>query len=175
MNNLTRIIAVVGCAAGLLTGCNEQPEQSNSTTTTTTADNHDDHDHTAGDGHDHADHENHDGHDSHDHGEEVTLGTTMIGDMQIECTQGHGEAEPGKELHLVVKLPYTDSGATVVRAWIGTEDRLASIVGKAEFAASNNNYDVHCEAPSPLPENAKWWIEIEKPDGSKELGSIRLR
>ena len=33
-----------------------------------------------------------------------------------------------------VKLPYNDKGATIVRAWIGTEDRLKSVAGKGEYA-----------------------------------------
>ncbi len=123
---------------------------------------------------------NDDGH-AHDdgaetgHGDEISIGSATIGGLEVECWQGHGTIAPSKELHLVVKLPYSDSGATTIRAWIGTEDRLASIVAKAEYAASHDDYDVHCEAPSPLPENPMWWIEIEKPDGSKQQGSIAVR
>jgi len=112
--------------------------------------------------------------DDHDHGhdDEISLGTTMIGDMTVECAQGHGEMEPGKESHLVVKLPYNDNGATIVRAWIGTDDRFMSTVGKGEYAASHDDYDIHAMAPAPLPEGAQWWIEIEKPDGTTVVGSI---
>jgi hypothetical protein len=28
-------------------------------------------------------------------------------------------------------------------------------------------------APDPLPENTMWWIEIEKTDGTKVLGSAQ--
>lgn len=58
-----------------------------------------------------------------------------------------------------------------MRAWIGTEDRTLSYVGKGEYAASHDDYDIHAVAPDPLPPGAKWWIEIEKPDGSKGIGS----
>ena len=116
----------------------------------------------------------HDGEEAHAHeeGEEVSLGTFKAGDMEIEAAQGHGMVEAGKEGHLVIKLPYKDDGATVVRAWIGTEDRTMSAVGKGDYAASHNDYDIHAVAPSPLPADAKWWVEIEKPDGTKTVGSV---
>ncbi len=111
--------------------------------------------------------------EEHDHAhDEVSLGTFAAGDMQIEAAQGHGMVEAGKEGHLVITLPYKDDGATVVRAWIGTEDRTLSSVGKGEYAPSHNDYDIHATAPSPLPADAKWWVEVEKPDGSKTVGSV---
>ncbi|MEX2578378.1 MAG: hypothetical protein WD342_04905 [Verrucomicrobiales bacterium] len=109
----------------------------------------------------------------HEH-EEIALGTFDIGGNSVEAAQGHGEVAPGKEGHLVIKLPFNDSGETVVRAWIGTEDRTLSAVGKGEYAPSHDDYDIHAVAPDPLPEGAKWWLEIEKPDGSKAVGSIPL-
>lgn len=112
--------------------------------------------------------------DEADHAhDETPLGRVMIGDMSVELAQGHGKVEAGKEGHLVVKLPYNDKGATIVRAWIGTEDRLQSAVGKGEYAASHDDYDVHAMAPDPLPENTMWWIEIQKPDGTKVIGSAK--
>ncbi len=87
--------------------------------------------------------------------------------------QGHGGVTAGKESHLVVKLPYNDAGATIVRAWLGTEDRTASLVGKGEYAPSHDDYDIHATAPDPLPEGTMWWIEIEKPDGAKVVGSAQ--
>lgn len=116
-------------------------------------------------------HEGESGGHGHEH-DEVSLGTFKAGDMEIEAAQGHGKVEAGKEGHLVIKLPYKDDGATVVRAWIGSEDRTLSSVGKGEYAPSHDDYDVHAVAPSPLPSGAKWWVEIEKPDGSKVTGSV---
>lgn len=159
MQSIIKILAVYGlfCALAIaVPGCKKQgdtpaPQSTDSVT-------HDDHDHS----HDH----------DHDHGEEVLLGTVTIGEYQVQCWQAHGEVEPGKEMHLVVKLPFNDNGATIVRAWIGTENRLASVVGRGEYAASHDDYDIHAEAPDPLPENAMWWIELERPDGTKAVGSI---
>ncbi|MCA9250007.1 MAG: hypothetical protein KDA54_02650 [Phycisphaerales bacterium] len=109
--------------------------------------------------------------DDHAH-DEVSLGEAAIGDVTVEFAQGHGKLEAGKEGHLVVKLPYNDKGATIVRAWIGTDDRLKSVVGKGEYAGSHDDYDVHAIAPDPLPENAMWWIEIQMPDGKKSVGWV---
>ena len=106
-----------------------------------------------------------------EHHDEVSIGTVTIGEHVIELSQGHGAVAAGAEGHLVVKLPYSDDGATVVRAWIGGEDRTFSLVGLAEYAPSHDDYDVHAVAPDPLPEGALWWIELEQPDGTKLVGS----
>lgn len=112
-------------------------------------------------------------HSEADHAhDEVALGTFDIGGIEVEAAQGHGAVEPGKEGHLVIKLPYNDQGETTVRVWIGTEDRTLSSVGKGEYAPAHDDYDIHAVAPDPLPDNATWWVEIEKPDGSKTVGSI---
>lgn len=166
MQSIIKIVAFFGlsCAlAATMAGCNQQDDTTASQQTESSV--HADHDR--------ADDHMHDDHD-HDHGEEVLLGTTIIGDHEVQCWQSHGEVEPGKEMHLVVKLPFNDNGATIVRAWIGTENRLASVVGRGDYAASHDDYDIHAEAPDPLPENAMWWIEIERPDGTRAVGSITI-
>ena len=108
--------------------------------------------------------------DGHTH-TEVGLGKIKLGDFDVDLAQGHGAVEPGKESHLVVKLPYSDHGATTVRAWVGSEDRTLSYVGKGEYAPAHDDYDVHATAPDPLPEDPRWWVEIELPDGKRLLGS----
>ncbi|MCO6436579.1 MAG: hypothetical protein J5J06_05780 [Phycisphaerae bacterium] len=121
-------------------------------------------------GHSHAMHGEANDHEDHP---EVDLGSFMIGDMSVGFAQGHGKVEAGKESHLVVKLPYDDKGATVVRGWIGTNDPTLSYVGKGQYAAAHGDYDVHAIAPDPLPETTMWWIEIEKPDGTRTVGSVK--
>ena len=130
--------------------------------------------HTHADGSTHSNHadDSHMGEEDHAH-DETALDPATIGEMTVELAQGHGAVTAGQESHLVVKLPYNDNGATVVRAWIGTEDRTLSYVGKGEYAPSHDDYDIHAMAPNPLPENTMWWIEIEKPDGTKSVGSAR--
>jgi len=105
--------------------------------------------------------------------DEQPLGAATIGDLEVELAQGHGPLVAGEEAHLVVKLPYSDGGATVVRAWIGTQDRTASYVGKGEYARAHDDYDVHATAPDPLPADPLWWIELETPGGTKLLGSAK--
>ena len=106
--------------------------------------------------------------------DEVSLGKFDIGGNIVEAAQGHGNVEAGKEGHLVIKLPYKDEGATVVRAWIGVEDRTLSSVGRGEYAPSHDDYDIHTVAPDPLADGTKWWLELEKPDGTKAIGSFPL-
>ncbi len=169
MNPTTKLIITTLAATALtLPGCgNESP----SATTPKSGPNNDAahaHDHGPDADHDHAaDAMNEDDH------EEVSLGSVRFGDLEVELAQGHGELAPGKELHLVVKLPESDNGATVIRAWLGTEDRFASVVAKADYAPSHDDYDIHATAPDPLPENTRWWIEIERPDGTKLLESVK--
>jgi hypothetical protein len=107
----------------------------------------------------------------HEH-DEVSLGTTRVGDLEVELAQGHGPVRAGAEGHLVVKLPYSDGGETVVRAWIGGEDRTLSYVGRGQYAPSHDDYDVHATAPDPLPEGVRWWVEVERPDGTRVVGSV---
>ena len=128
----------------------------------------DDHVHEPGDdsGHEQAEEQDH-------ANDETPLGSTMIGELEVELAQGHGAVAAGAEGHLVLKLPYSDAGSTVVRAWIGGEDRTLSYVGKGEYSASHDDYDVHATAPDQLPADPMWWIEIEQPDGSKLLGSAQ--
>ncbi len=173
MRQMFTILAVfVGLT--VVTGCERSAEQHTAQGTHEHADGttHTDHDtEVAGEHEEGHEHDGETGED-HDHAhDEVSLGTVTIDDMEMELAQGHGKIEAGKEGHLVVKLPYSDNGETVVRAWIGTEDRTLSLVGKGEYAPSHDDYDVHAVAPDPLPEKVMWWIEIEKPDGSKIVGS----
>lgn len=176
MLNNFRLLAVLMLSLSLtayLAGCDGEESGGQTRTSSTGGDDHD-HDHDDHD-HDHGDDEDHD-HGDHDHdGDDVSLGSAMIGDVEIEAHQGHGEAAAGKELHIVIELPYADSGATEVRVWIGTEDRFASVVEKAGYSADKGTYDAHAVAPDPLPENAAWWIEITQPDGSVHTGSIGLK
>jgi len=145
--------------SALLVGCGEKK--------TTAADDHG-HPHEEGEAHSEVKAE-----EEHDHAhDEVALGKFKAGELEIEAAQGHGMVEAGKEGHLVIKLPYNDAGASTVRAWIGTEDRTLSAVGKGEYAPSHDDYDIHAVAPSPLPADTQWWVEVEKPDGTKIVGSI---
>ncbi len=169
----TQLGLTLAASLGLmLTGCGESGDGPDTQSHET---NEDTHEHA--DGSTHAAHEDEVADEVADenapHEDEVALRSTMIADMQVELAQGHGPIKAGQEGHLVVKLPYNDNGATLIRAWIGTEDRTLSFVGKGEYTPSHDDYDVHAAAPDPLPENTMWWIEIEKPDGTKVVGSVK--
>lgn len=168
MKTITLLVAgtAIGCLVG---GCekqsgNQQPQGNTGS--------HESGTHAHDDGSTHDDHGSNETEQDHAH-DEVALATATIGQMQVELAQGHGAVAAGQEGHLVVKLPYNDNGETVVRAWIGTDDRTLSFVGKGEYAPSHDDYDVHAMAPDPLPDNVMWWIEIEKPDGTKVVGSAQ--
>lgn len=177
MNRMLLSMTLMCSLTLLLTGCRkEEPQKPAQPRTAATAEkNAESKTHTHADGSTHEDHKETDkAVANHDHAhDEVPLGSITMGDMKVELAQGHGKVEAGKEGHLVVKLPYSDKGATIVRAWIGTEDRTMSQVGKGAYAPAHDDYDVHAVAPNPLPENVMWWIEIQKPDDTKIVGSIK--
>lgn len=105
--------------------------------------------------------------------DEISIGSAAVGELEVELAQGHGPLVAGEQGHLVVKLPYNDRGASLVRAWIGTRDRTQSRVGLGEYAPSHDDYDIHASAPDPLPEGVQWWIEVQAPDGTRQLGSAQ--
>lgn len=164
LKNTICLIPAISLAA-LLVSCGEKKEPASETKTSESKES------SAAEA-DHGDHA-HSGDEDHAHDDvEVALGEFDIDGISVKAAQGHGNVEAGKEGHLVITLPYKDDGASLTRAWIGTEDRTMSSVGKGEYAASHNDYDIHAVAPDPLPDNASWWLEIEKPDGTKAVGSI---
>ncbi len=128
---------------------------------------HDDSTSTGTDSHTHDDGSPHGNHD--DGHESIELDPITIDGMNVQLTQNHGPVNAGEEEHLIVK--FDDADILAVRVWIGTEDRTLSFVGKGEYDTATGAYDVHTMAPDPLPENTMWWIEIEKSDGTKVLGS----
>jgi len=137
------------------------------------ADEHDAHVHGGGDEHGAGDAAHaHDGAGEEHAHDEVPLGTAQVGDLTVTFAQGHGAVAAGHEGHLVVKLPYSDRGETIVRGWIGGADRSASLVGRAEYAAAHDDYDLHATAPDPLPEGVRWWVELQRPAGTRVVGSV---
>jgi hypothetical protein len=101
----------------------------------------------------------------------VDLGTLQLGPHTVQLAQAHGPLAAGAEAGLVVKLPYTDGGATVVRGWLGSAERTLSHVGLGAYAPSHDDYDLHALAPDPLTAEVAWWVELELPDGTRLLGS----
>lgn len=119
-----------------------------------------------------------DGH-GHGHGGEVIeLGTTKIGDLTVRASRDKGELKPGGDAPIDAWLTTSDGKpATVsaVRFWIGTEDAKGSVKAKADIEdpAQPNHWHTHAELPSPVPDGAKLWVEIEV-GGQKSVGSLVL-
>ncbi len=136
---------------------------------------HDDAPSTPQDTHVHADGTTHAAHGEgmQDGHMEMPLEPVSIGGMSVVLTQNHGPVNAGQEEHLIVRITENGDEITGVRAWIGSEDRTMSYVGKGEYSLLSDAYDIHTMAPDPLPENAMWWIEIEMSDGTKLVGSAK--
>jgi hypothetical protein len=61
----------------------------------------------------------------------------------------------------------------IVRAWIGDEAATNVFIAKAEFEV--DHHCAHIEVPSPLPADAKLWVEIETADGTSLKGSTEVQ
>lgn len=107
---------------------------------------------------------------THSHGERP-MGSIQMENLTVGLMQGHGGLKAGATSHLQVKLPYTDGGATTVHAWLGGPQRPRASAGKGEFDAGRGVYDVHANAPAVITADTKWWIEVQRPDGTKVTGS----
>ena len=153
-------ITVLSLSLGLALSMNACTEQSSTPSS-----------HSHGDEtHSHAE-ESHAAEDLH---ESIPLGSINISDLRVELTQNHGVVDPGEEEHLIIKFTDGDQSTMTVRAWIGTEDKTRSFVGIGEYSADQGVFDIHTVAPDNLLPDAKWWIEIEKTDGSVHMGSSKL-
>ncbi|MBL7648422.1 MAG: hypothetical protein JNK74_19760 [Candidatus Hydrogenedentes bacterium] len=60
-----------------------------------------------------------------------------------------------------------------IREWVGSEDASGVVVVKTEI--ENDYHHGHVEMPSPIPADARLWIEIETPAGDRLKGSVPLR
>jgi hypothetical protein len=124
------------------------------------------------------------GDETHSHAEEshaavdlhesIPLGSISISELTFELTQNHGIVDPGEEEHLIIKFTEGDQSTLTVRAWIGSEDKTRSYVGIGEYSADQGVFNIHTTAPDSLMPDAKWWIEVEKPNGTKDVVSVAL-
>lgn len=177
MRGAMRVMAVLsmGLLAGFLSACGQsEPDAGHASAPGSEMAGHGhDHEHGPGEDHDHEDDMTH-GRDS-----DVDLGEMQIGGHLFRVVQSHGMAEPGKELHITIQsvangsAEWSLNGATL-RVWIGTSERLNSLVALAESGSDQNRFDAHVIVPDPQPEDAQWWFEFETADGEKFVGSQRL-
>lgn len=185
--NASHIVLATGLSLAVaclpIFGC--ERESSTSQTDARNPDDHahDDHDHS----HEHADGDSHDhGHDHHDEaghvhepgheGQVVELGAATIGSFSVAAFR-EATVDAGKEIPISVKV--TSRGASIaaaVRIWIGTEDARGSVKARAELAGTEENahWHAHAEAPNPLAEGSRLWIEIEDAAGVLTMGSFDL-
>lgn len=61
----------------------------------------------------------------------------------------------------------------IVRAWIGDEAATNAFIAKAEFEV--DHHCAHIEVPTPLPADAKLWVEIETAEGTSLKGSTEVQ
>jgi 2-keto-4-pentenoate hydratase/2-oxohepta-3-ene-1,7-dioic acid hydratase in catechol pathway len=95
---------------------------------------------------------------------EITLAGTVF-TVALET-----EVKAGEE----VEVKLTPKGALpkgTVRGWIGAESGKGSTKSKAHD--EDGGLCVHAEAPKPIPDDAKIWIEIDV-DGTKTKASVVL-
>ena len=143
----------------------------------------------APDTHSHADGAGHDDHDhDHDHGEAASTagsataepghggvvierGETNAGGYAIRASRD-GDVVAGKDAPIDV---WVSGGAPIaaVRFWIGVEDAAGSVKAKAEI--ERDNWHTHVDAPSPMPEGSRLWVEIESEGGAKTIVSFDLK
>jgi hypothetical protein len=139
------------------------------------------HDHGAADAHDH-DHAGHDhgadgaGDHGHHDGPVVDLGRAAVGAFQVAATRDAGDIKPGGEAAFDVEVTGAAKVAAV-RLWVGTRDAKGSMRVRADIEDPRNpaRWHAHVEVPSPLPEGAALWVEIEDEAGQKTAGSFALR
>lgn len=92
----------------------------------------------------------------------VTIGPYNVQPMFEE------EIEDG---HYNIKV---DGGEVkAVRMWVGPEDASGVMIVKTEIENDYNHG--HVEVPTPIPNDAKLWIEIENPAGETFKGSTPLK
>lgn len=69
---------------------------------------------------------------------------------------------------------YVEGGEpAVVRAWVGDEGASEVMVTKAEFEV--DHHCAHIEVPSPLPADARLWVEVETAAGERLKGSAEVQ
>ena len=119
---------------------------------------------TTGAAHDHD-------HDHDDHGAAVELGEVKVGAFTLKVSRS-GEVGAGKEVVVNVATVGSAAAPAAIRAWIGYEDAKGAT--KAKFEKEDEGYHGHIEAPSPLPADARLWIETEDSAGVRAVASVAL-
>ncbi len=99
--------------------------------------------------------------------EQVTeLAPITIGPYKVSANYEGPLADGHFNLHV------TGPEFAAIRQWVGPEDASGVLVSKAEVMPDHIHAGV--EMPDPIPADARFWIEIETPDGERLRGSMPL-
>ena len=91
----------------------------------------------------------------------ITIGPYEVsGDYEGPLADGH------------FNLHVTGPEFAAIRQWVGPEDASGVLVSKAEVMPDHIHAGV--EMPDPIPAGARFWIEIETPEGERLKGSMPL-
>lgn len=110
---------------------------------------------------------------AHEHGHDDAarrdLGSAMIGPFEVEVAV-YGTLTPGEESDVDIHAAAAEVRPTAIRAWIGSEDGRGSLRARAE--QESDHYHAHVEAPDPIADDARLWIEIEWAADQRATGSF---
>jgi len=95
--------------------------------------------------------------------EKHKLGRQKIGDYTVSVIVV-GDMHEDKEIDFDVKLIDAKTDPKSLRAWIGAEDAKDS--EKAFLTKKTATFGGTAKVPSPLPEKAKIWVEVETDAGT---------
>ncbi len=109
-------------------------------------------------------------HGDHGHGEGGAIGTATIGAWTVAVS---GEVKAGAEAHLDIRLSGSTARPAAVRVWIGAQDGKGAMKQKADGGGAE--FHAHADVPSPIPEGAQLWVEIDDGKGGKSVGGFPLK
>lgn len=109
--------------------------------------------------------------DAHEGGAEHPLGEVTLGGVKAQIVQ-LGDVEAGKEAHIDVRFAAGTKRPETLRGWIGVESAQGSM--KALFVnEGETGMHGHVEAPKPIAEGSKLWLEVEAA-GAASKASVAL-
>jgi hypothetical protein len=162
------IAAVAASASLVLLGCDDHghphddPKPAADTAASTQPAGGGGHGHDHGPGADHA-------HDApataHDLGAVTVAGYSLRIQQETAIT-------PGKEADFAIAVSGGTGEPKAMRLWVGVESGAGST--KVRTHKHGDQMEAHVEVPSPLPEGAKLWVEVETDQG-RATGSVDLK
>lgn len=159
---VNRLSVVVGmCVVGsvMMAACENKQEAAKPAPAATPAK-------TDAHGHEHAES------DGHSHGATTQLGEQVAGAFSVKASRD-GDVKAGSDVPIDAWVTSATAKLAAVRFWIGSEDAKGSV--KAKASLEKDNWHTHVDAPSPMPEGSKLWIEVENDKGEKVVTGFDLK